>query len=92
MFLWNIHLKKDNRSANMFDGGIIFTMTIRKFWKRVIELLHDNRTVLREEDNGKKFSAYSVRKKLKGKKRNKRFLPLGFCARNILTQVGSNAF
>ena len=51
MFLWNIHLKKDNRSANMFDGGIIFTMTVRKFWKRVIALLHDNRTVLRKEDN-----------------------------------------
>ena len=51
MFFWNIHLKKDNRSANMFDGGIIFTMTVRKFWKRVIALLHDNRTVLRKEDN-----------------------------------------
>ena len=42
--------EKDNRSANMFDG-IIFTMTVRKFWKRVIALLHDNRTVLRKEDN-----------------------------------------
>jgi len=43
--------EKGNRSANMFDGGIIFTMAVRKFWKRVIALLHDNRTVLRKEDN-----------------------------------------
>ena len=40
----------------------------------------------------KKFSVSSERKKRKGRRKNKRSSPLGFYERNILTQVGSNAF
>ena len=40
----------------------------------------------------KKFSVSSERKKRKGRRKNKRSSPLGFSAKNISTQIGSNDF